>query len=127
MFPESTLYTVAVLEGTDLVIRAINGTLRKPLPAGQLIGRPVREAYGEMLGPQPAALCELCYRTGEPQDGYVWQLQSDLGDGNVHSSYWDFRFVPVFGRDGRPTGVVKRGTDVTERVLQRRQSARPSC
>jgi len=107
-----------VAEGPELRVCAINAVDRA-LAGRDVLGLPLRETLGELLGPHMADSIETVYSTGEPYIGREWRVRMQDGeDSSEH--YLDFFISPWRGRDGSIRGVVAQGIDLTDRVTARR-------
>jgi PAS domain-containing protein len=110
---------IQVLRGPAHHVVAINDTNRKALDR-EVIGLPFREAF-----PHNAAgmvpLLDRVYATGEPHREFEFEGLW-VRDGAMQLSYGDFVLQPIREPDGTVTGVIIFGSDVTERVVARRQA-----
>jgi ADP-heptose:LPS heptosyltransferase/serine phosphatase RsbU (regulator of sigma subunit)/anti-sigma regulatory factor (Ser/Thr protein kinase) len=107
-----------VAEGPELTISAINAVDRA-LAGRDVLGLPLRETLGDLLGPHMADRVQQVYDTGEPYVGREWRVRMQDGeDSSEH--YLDFFLSPWRNSDGSIRGVVAQGIDLTERVTARR-------
>jgi serine phosphatase RsbU (regulator of sigma subunit)/anti-sigma regulatory factor (Ser/Thr protein kinase) len=107
-----------VAEGPDLTVSAINAVDRA-LAGRDVLGLPLRETLGDLIGPHMADRVQQVYRTGEPYVGREWRVRMQEGrDTSEH--YLDFFVSPWRDPDGSIRGVVAQGIDLTERVTARR-------
>ncbi|MDB5096611.1 MAG: signal transduction histidine kinase [Cyanobacteria bacterium RYN_339] len=106
---------------TDLVFRKVNATLAKflGLTVEAMLGRRMfdvlpetREYYGPLM--------EQLLRTGEPFRAVEAPFSYTV-NGVPMETFWDFTYMPIVSRDGRPEGVLVLNHEVSERVASQRQ------
>lgn len=110
---------LAVCEGPDLVITALNEAAR------QVYGDRVGVAVAVALRGSAAEIAlwtEHTFRTGEPVHGRIWHLEDDEGT----DAWLSFSMVPRYDVDGSVRGVVCQAVDVTEQVRTRARAERHS-
>lgn len=107
-----------VAEGPELTISAINAGDRA-LAGRDVLGLPLRQTLGDLIGPHMADRVEEVYRTGDPYVGREWRVRMHDGHG-VSEHYLDFFISAWRDPDGSIRGVVAQGIDLTERVTARR-------
>jgi PAS domain S-box-containing protein len=112
---------ISVVEGPEHRFRYANAAYRQLVGHRELMGLPVRTAFPEVEGQGYFELLDGVLATGTPYRGEETplMLQRDP-DGPLEQRYVDFVYQPLFGPDGRPSGILGLGTDVTEPVLARR-------
>lgn len=116
-FEQGQVLTV-VAEGPELRIRAINAADRA-LAGHDVLGQPVRDAFGDLFGPEMVERVRLVYATGQPYVGREWRVRApESRDATEH--YLDFFVSPWRGPDGAILGVIAQGIDLTDRVAARR-------
>lgn len=108
-------HMVAVLEGPDLILRAHND-LTAGFAGPRALGRPMREAYAELVGQQVLEVFRECYETGEPRQFRGWRFELELPDGGVRETFLDFTARPWTRQDGSVRGVVVAAQDATTHV-----------
>lgn len=85
------------------------------------LGRPAREVWRQIwdvVGPQ----IEGVMRSGRAYSTLDHRLPIPKG-GRIVESYWDYRFTPVAGEDGRVVGILSQGQETTARVFAGRRDA----
>jgi PAS domain S-box-containing protein len=107
---------MAVLSGPDHVFDLANSAYMRLVGHRDIVGRPVREALPEVAGQGFIRLLDEVYETGKPFTGVsVDVLLRSRDGGAVEKRLVDFVYQPVFGDDGRVTGIFCEGYDVTDR------------
>ncbi|HET7388848.1 MAG TPA: SpoIIE family protein phosphatase [Nocardioidaceae bacterium] len=112
-----------VCEGPDTRVIAISdgfSALRESTES--VIGIPLRESFGELMGQQVIERLEECYRTGRPQVQREWRVEVEIPESGMTELYYDFMLSPWRGPDGTIRGVVAAGADVSAQVLARREA-----
>ena len=112
------------LAGPDHRIVAANAACRAFTGRPDPIGMPYREAFPEIEGQQVYELLDRVYVTGEPETGKEWRAQIDRAPGGLQEVYGDFTVMPWRAADGTVSGLLVIGSDVTERVAERRATRR---
>ncbi len=110
-------FPMAIYWGPDLRLLYNDGW--SPIPGKrhpEALGRPAYEVWSDIwpvVGPQFATVMETgCgYATSE-------QHLPMTRFGRLEESYWDYSFTPIFGKDGRVSGVLNQGHEVTARVKE---------
>ncbi|WP_244929133.1 SpoIIE family protein phosphatase [Nocardioides sp. W7] len=112
---------LAVCEGPDLVITALNEAARQVYGdrVGVEVATALRGAAAEI-----AAWTEHTYRTAEPVHGRIWH-RAPVEDGGTEA-WLSFSLVPSLAPDGSVRGVVSQAVDVTEQVRTRARAERRS-
>ncbi|SIS04925.1 anti-anti-sigma factor [Williamsia sterculiae] len=111
---------LAALRGPDHRLIALNDAYRQLIPKADATGKPVREAFPEVLGQFVFDAFDHVYHTGETHHGKEWRIAIDLdGSGTTQDVYWDFTFSARRDDDGAIDGVDLVLQDVTARVRAR--------
>ncbi|MFP2910126.1 PAS domain-containing protein [Pyxidicoccus sp. 3LFB2] len=111
------------LRGPQLVFDLANAAYFQLVGHRDILGRPLREALPELEGQGYPELLERVYRTGEPFVGHGMKVSLQREPGAERSEAWvDFVYQPIRGPDGRVTGILAQGQDVTE--VKRQQALR---
>lgn len=113
----SSPFPMAIYWGPDLRLLYNDGW--SPIPGKRhpdALGCPAQEVWPDIwpiVGPQFADVME----TGR---GYATTDQPlpMTRSGRLEESYWDYSFTPIFGKDGRVSGVLNQGHEVTARVRE---------
>ena len=106
---------IAALSGPDHVFTMANAAYRQVVGRSDLVGKPVREALPEVVEQGFTNLLDRVYLTGEPFVGRgvrVFLKQGGEDDSEEH--FLDFVYQPIFGRDGKVSGIFVQGNDVTD-------------
>ncbi|WP_182523721.1 SpoIIE family protein phosphatase [Nocardioides dongkuii] len=115
---------LAVCEGVDLVLTALNAAAREVY--GDRLGVPLREALGP-LGEDIATWTEEAYGSGTPVEGRLWRIPGPRGDDAVDVRWLRFSLVPARGPDGAVCGVISLAVDVTDEVRARADAERQAA
>jgi len=89
-----------------------------------MIGRPLREVFGDLEGQGLLGRIESVYRTGEPLFLSEQRVRLSRDDGRVEDAYLDATYTPLRDPRGRVEGVLGCSVDVTARVQARLQLER---
>lgn len=109
---------VATLVGPDHVIETANNAYLQLVDHRDIIGKPLREALPEVVEQGFVALLDRVHATRRPYVGRgVRVFLRRRHDAAPDERHLDFIYQPVFGEDGRVTGVFVQGHDVTEQRL----------
>jgi serine phosphatase RsbU (regulator of sigma subunit)/anti-sigma regulatory factor (Ser/Thr protein kinase)/anti-anti-sigma regulatory factor len=113
-------YIFIACEGPDLRIIGINAAGRAMIADRDVVGKPIREAFPDLLGQRWLELFDDVYRTGNPTGGKEWRVQFLLPGGSVKEVYANFALTPWRHPDGRIRGVIGMAADVTDGMRSRR-------
>lgn len=107
---------VAVLGGPDHVFEMVNASYQKIVARRDVLGKRVRDAVPEAERQRFITLLDGVYRTGEPfvVRGAAVEL-SRMPSAGPEVRYLDFVYRPRREADGRISGVIVLGVDVTEK------------
>ena len=114
---------LAVTRGPDHVFELTNPGYRKMVGGRDVVGRPVREALPE-LEPSFLDLLDRVYATGKPFVGNSLPATLANASGENVEVFVDFVYQPLNGPDGKPSGILVSGYDVTARVHAERARER---
>lgn len=107
---------LAVCEGPDLVITALNDAARQVY--GDRVGLPVAQALAGPDVDEILAWTDETFRTGRPLTDRLWHgVPSAEGVGE--GTWLSFSMVPCLAADGSVRGVVTQGVEVTDQVRTR--------
>ena len=116
---------LAVLRGPDHVFELVNKAYQQLVGPRMLIGLPVREALPELEDQGFVELLDRVLATGEPFVGREVAVRLSRGaDSPPEERFADFIYQVLAEADGRRSGVVAHGTDVTAQVHARREVER---
>ena len=106
---------VALLTGREHRFTLANAAYRQLVGGRDVIGLPVAEALPEVVDQGFVKLLDTVMDSGKPYVGR--HVRVTLARGSEESErYLDFIYQPIIGSDGRPTGVLVQGHDVSEQV-----------
>lgn len=111
---------LAILRGPEHVFEFVNDAYYAVVGHRNLIGLPIREAMPEVVEQGFHALLDNVFRTAEPFVGRETPIWLQRAEGvEPELRYVDFIYQPLTESDGRRSGIVAHGSDVTEQVLAR--------
>lgn len=102
---------LAVCEGPDLVLTALNSAAREVY--GDRVGEPVASALPDGSAQEIATWTAEAHRSGEPVVGRLWESAG---------GWLSFTLVPCRAGDGSVRGVVAQAVDATEQVRARTEA-----
>jgi PAS domain S-box-containing protein len=107
---------MCVLQGPQHVFEMVNERYLTLIGARAAVGRPVRDVLPEVEGQGYFELLDEVYRTGQAHEGCNERLLLCSGEpGELEEHFVDFVYVALRGSDGRVSGVLVHGVDVTDR------------
>lgn len=107
--------------GPDMIFEMVNPQYQALFPGRKLVGMPFLEALPEFEGQPFIDIYRNVLETGETFTGTeVLARHRRTASGPIEEFYYDFVYVRVNDVRGDPYGVYDHATDVTERVLTRR-------
>jgi signal transduction histidine kinase/CheY-like chemotaxis protein len=107
---------MCVLRGPDHVFERVNERYSALVSGRRLIGRPLRDALPEVAGQGFVELLDRVYRTGEAFVGAGARVVLEPGGGRPpEERFLDFVYQPLRDADGRVTGILVQGVDLTDR------------
>ncbi|HZD49102.1 MAG TPA: ATP-binding protein [Silvibacterium sp.] len=105
----------AVLRGPEHVFEMINPPYQELIGQRDVLGKAVREAVPEAEGQGFIALLDEVYRTGKPFIGRGTPIELARSTPQLlEVRYLDFVYQPRRDTDGRVSGIIVLGVDVTE-------------
>ena len=112
---------MAVLRGPEHVFELVNPSFFQLVGHREILGRPVHQALPEVEGQGFFELLDRVYRSGEPFFGQEMpvRLQREPGAPREERNV-DFVYQPMRDAEGRVTGLIAHGVDVTDQVRARR-------
>ncbi len=115
---------LAQLTGPDYVIDVVNPAICAMWGRERthMLGQPLFAVLPEVVDQGIPKLLAEVYRTGEPFIAEEMPLQL-LRDGQLELAYFQFVYQPLTDTEGQVTAIVVVVTDVSARVLSRRQLA----
>jgi len=104
---ESAPSAISVTEGPDHVMRWANAMSRRLIGNRDVIGRPLRETFPELVEQGFIALFDQVYQTGEPFTADEVRVQWDRdGTGELAEAWFNVHYQPVRDADGQISGVM---------------------
>ena len=85
-------------------------------PELELLGKPVAVALPEVKAQGFIDLLDAVYRTGVAYEGRQVKVDLQTADGRTGERHVDFVYQPIKDDEGRVTGILVEGIDVTERM-----------
>jgi PAS domain S-box-containing protein len=112
---------IVALRGPELVYEFVNEAYYQLVGHREILGKPLLEAIPEIRDQGFDTLLRRVLETGEPWVGREAPVLLQRTPGApLEARYLDMVFQPLTEADGRHTGVVAHGGDITEQVLARR-------
>jgi len=106
---------VAVLGGTEHVFELHNEAYGELVGGRAILGQPVREAIPEIEGQGFFEQLDQVYASGEAFVARAAEIRlRRAADGPLERRYLDFVYQPIRDADGRVTGILAQGNDITE-------------
>jgi len=104
----------ALLQGPDHVFTMVNPPYLRLVNDRDVLNKPVRTALPEAIEQGYIEILDKVFQ-GEPFIGNGIRFQLDTGDGLPQERFLDFVYQPLREVDGRVSGIIVVGNDVTER------------
>jgi PAS domain S-box-containing protein len=105
----------ALLRGPDHVFTMVNPPYLRLVKNRDVLNKPVRVALPEAVGQGYIEILDKVFQ-GEPFVGNALRFEIDSGGNSpADERYLDFVYQPLREADGRTSGVIVVGNDVTER------------
>jgi PAS domain S-box-containing protein len=116
---------LAVLQGPRHVFEFMNDSYAQLIGHRPALGRSVADALPEVVTQGFIDLLDGVYRTGKPFIGREIRVKLERVPGEPpEERIVDFVYQPITDAEGRSSGIVAHGSDVTEAVLARREIER---
>ncbi len=107
----------AVLKGPDHVFELVNTMYLRLIGGREVVGKPIRKAMPEIAEQGYVDLLDQVFRTGEPFVGKGLRFTLEEVDGLPREERCvDFVYQPLREADGRVSGILVFGVDLTHRV-----------
>jgi PAS domain S-box-containing protein len=120
MFEQSPSF-MSLKYGPDHRTQLANPAYYRLLGARDFIGRPVVEAFPEVIGQGYTELMDRAYATGETQYATAAPLRVERVPGQPpEERFLDLVYQPIRDENGQIIGIFAQGNDVTDRVLAER-------
>lgn len=113
---------ITVLRGKDHVVEITNS---KTLEISgneehEILNKPLLDSLPEMISQGVKEVLDNVYRTGEGYTMTEFPLEL-MKNEKRETMYLNFRFEPLFDEEGKNSGIMSVGYDVTEQVLSRKK------
>ncbi|HEY2066715.1 MAG TPA: PAS domain-containing protein, partial [Gemmatimonadaceae bacterium] len=120
---EQAPVAVAVLSGPEHVYTTVSPRYAQMPGGGRPIhGRPVREAFPELVGQGLIELLDRVYETAEPYFAPERLVRLDLDrDGIAEDYYFNIGYQPLLDPDGKVYAVASVAYDVTDQMRERHE------
>ncbi|HVF69320.1 MAG TPA: GAF domain-containing protein [Xanthomonadales bacterium] len=112
---------ICVHRGPQHVYELSNKIHQQVIGNKDILGKPVRKAFPELVGTGIYEILDRVYSTGEPFVGKEFPVKLDRGNGKLEDAYFNFVYQPTHNSDGEIDGVLVHGVDVTEQVISRKK------
>ena len=113
---------LALLQGEQHCFDYVNSEYQKLAADRQLLGKPVREAFPELMEQGFFELLDTCYHSGEPYIGRSVPVMLTVQDGSVVEHYIDFSYQPTRDNTGQVCGITVIVFDVTAIAQAKREA-----
>lgn len=115
-------FTISLMEGEDFVFKIINAKAAEVIgrTESEILGKSVFELMPELQSQGFRDMLSNVVRTGERFIGNEVPA-TYTKNGKIISAYFDLTYEPYYNADGKITGVISSGIDVTEKVLARKK------
>jgi len=117
-FEQAPGFLVA-MQGPSHVVEFVNAAHRSLFSSQDWVGRPMREAFSAIEGQGFFEILDQVYSTGERHVADAAPVDFPQPDGVIRTHYLTFVYEPLRDPDGKVTGVLCEGSDVTEGHLAR--------
>lgn len=106
---------MAALSGPDHVFTMANAAYLRLIGRENIIGKSVRETLPEVVEQGFLALLDRVHQSGQPFVGRSIRIVLEPSSGGApEERFLDFVYQPIFGEDGKVSGIFVQGHDVTE-------------
>ncbi len=108
---------VAVLRGPEHVFELTNAAYRTLIGGRDVVGKPVKDALPEIAGQGFYELLDRVYASGEVFVGRAVTVFLERAPGaRPEPAILDFVYQPILGPDGKSTGILVQGNDITQKA-----------
>jgi PAS domain S-box-containing protein len=106
---------MAALSGPDHVFTMANAAYLRLVGREDIVGKTVREALPEVVDQGFLTLLDRVHESGQPFVGRSIRIVLEPSSGGASEErFLDFVYQPIFGPDGKVSGIFVQGHDVTE-------------
>lgn len=119
---EQSPAAIAVTIGPTHIFRTANAKYLELIGSRNVIGRPVREVFPELVNSGLFDLLDQVYRSGEAVTGTEVEVGLDrTNSGAPEPLYFNFVYQPLFESEDMVWGTMIHAVEVTEQVRARQQ------
>jgi PAS domain S-box-containing protein len=120
MFDQSPSF-MSLKYGPDHRTEIVNPAYRRLMGERDFVGKPVNEAFPDVVGQGFVKLLDEAYASGEARYAVAAPLMVQrTADGLPEQRFVDLVYQPIRDESGRVIGIFAQGNDVTDRVLAER-------
>lgn len=113
---------IATFRGSNHVTETVNSLYIQLIGKGDLLGKPIGEAFPEMAEQGFLQVLDQVYRSGEPSINNEMPVVFDRnGKGVLEESFWNLVYQPLRDAEGKVYGVITHAVEVTEQVRTRQE------
>lgn len=112
---------ICILRGPEFIFELANENYFQLIGKREIIGKTVREAIPEAEEQGFLELLEEVKRSGKAFKGFEIPIKLKINEVQRKKSFLDFIYQPMFDANGNVDGIFVFATDVTEKVLVRKQ------
>lgn len=106
---------ICILRGPQHIYELANDAYYQLIGHRQILGYPLSEVLPEVIAQGFLEKLDRVFATGEPFIGRALPIQLQrLAGGPLSQRYIDLIYQPIFGQDGKVSGIFVQGHDVTE-------------
>jgi PAS domain S-box-containing protein len=117
--------SICMLAGPDHVFEMANPRYYELVGQRDILGKPVAEALPEVVDQGLVRILDGVYQTGVPRIATELEVQlRRTASGESDTRIVNFVYHPLAGTDGRSTGILVHGVDVTDQVRARQEAER---
>ncbi|MDQ3211071.1 MAG: PAS domain-containing sensor histidine kinase [Acidobacteriota bacterium] len=117
---EQAPVATAVLVGPEHVFLLANPLYRQMVGRADLVGKPYREAFSELVDTPMFTLLDRVYRTGEPFATSEMSMRLDRdGTGELRDCFFTFNLEPMRNATGDVYGMMAVAVEITPIVMAR--------
>ncbi|HZH10383.1 MAG TPA: PAS domain-containing protein [Microvirga sp.] len=112
---------ICIMTGPDHIFDFVNEAHKRLFGSADWIGKPVREAFPDLVGQGFYELLDSVYTTGERYVAKATPVTFRVAGQTEEQRFLDFIYEPVRDESGQVTGIFCSGFDVTEQNRTRQQ------
>ncbi|QEM09974.1 PAS domain S-box protein [Mucilaginibacter rubeus] len=115
--------SVVVIRGNELIVEMINQSNLDywHKTAAEVVGKPFLEILPDLAGQPFAGQLRHVMATGDIIDVKESPVLFENPDGSIRETFVDYTYQPLTDLNGKRTGVLVMSSEITDRVIARRQ------